>query len=146
MARLRPVLEAFGSVTPVGPLGRGAGAKLVVNSTLGGTLAVLGEALALADGLGLDPAAAVRVLALSPLGQQVGRRRAVLDGEEPPLRFRLRLAGKDLDLVREAAGEAGVELRLAPAVGSWLREAAGAGWGERDYSSVLAYIREAARE
>ncbi|MBM0255597.1 NAD(P)-binding domain-containing protein [Micromonospora sp. 4G55] len=48
-----PLLGALGSPMHVGPLGAGAAAKLVANSTLFGVLAVLGEALALADGLGL---------------------------------------------------------------------------------------------
>jgi 3-hydroxyisobutyrate dehydrogenase-like beta-hydroxyacid dehydrogenase len=135
-----PLLETFGSPTHVGPLGAGAAAKLVVNSTLGGTLALLGEALSLAAGLGLDRSTALDVLARSPLGSQVERRRRALEAGEFPLRFRLRLAGKDLDLVQAAAGDAGVDLRLAPAARSWLADATDAGWGDEDYSAVIAYI------
>jgi 3-hydroxyisobutyrate dehydrogenase/2-hydroxy-3-oxopropionate reductase len=138
--RWLPLLETFGSPTHVGPLGAGAAAKLVVNSTLGGTLALLGEALALAGGLGLERSTALDVLARSPLGSQVERRREALESGDFPLRFRLRLAGKDLDLVEDAAGEAGVDLRVAPAARSWLDDATVAGWGDEDYSSVVAFI------
>ena len=138
--RWLPLLRTFGSPTAVGPLGAGAAAKLVVNSTLGGTLALLGEALALADGLGLDRSTALDVLARSPLGGQVERRRPALESGEFPLRFRLRLASKDLDLVGAAAGDAGVDLRVAPAARSWFDDATAAGWGDGDYSAVLAYI------
>ena len=138
--RWLPLLRTFGSPTPVGPLGSGAAAKLVVNSTLGGTLALFGEALALADGLGLERSAALDVLARSPLGGQVERRRPAVESGEFPLRFRLRLASKDLALVEAAAGDAGVDVRLAPAARRWFDDATDAGWGDEDYSAVLAYM------
>jgi 3-hydroxyisobutyrate dehydrogenase-like beta-hydroxyacid dehydrogenase len=138
--RWLPLLRTFGSPTLVGPLGSGAAAKLVVNSTLGGTLALFGEALALADGLGLERSAALDVLARSPLGSQVERRRPALESGEFPLRFRLRLASKDLDLVEAAADDAGVDVRVAPAARRWFDDATEAGWGDEDYSAVLAYI------
>jgi 3-hydroxyisobutyrate dehydrogenase-like beta-hydroxyacid dehydrogenase len=138
--RCLPLLGTFGSPTHVGPLGAGAAAKLVVNSTLGGTLALLGEALALADGLGLDQATALDVLARSPLGSQVERRRPALESGDFPLRFRLRLASKDLDLVEAAAADASVDLRVAPAARSWFDAATDDGWGDEDYSAVLAYL------
>jgi 3-hydroxyisobutyrate dehydrogenase-like beta-hydroxyacid dehydrogenase len=50
--RWRAVLEAMGRPRHVGPLGAGAAMKLVANSTLGALMTGLGEALALADGLG----------------------------------------------------------------------------------------------
>lgn len=145
VGRWLSLLETFGSPTHVGPLGAGAAAKLVVNSTLGGTLALLGEALALAGGLGLDRATALDVLARSPLGSQVERRRAALESGDFPLRFRLRLASKDLDLVQAAAGDAGVDLRVAPAARSWFDAATDDGWGNEDYSAVLAFITGAPR-
>ncbi len=52
--RRRPVLEAMGTPRHLGPLGAGAAMKLVANSTLGALMTGLAEALALADGLGLD--------------------------------------------------------------------------------------------
>jgi 3-hydroxyisobutyrate dehydrogenase-like beta-hydroxyacid dehydrogenase len=143
--RCLPLLEIFGSPTRAGPLGAGAAAKLVVNSTLGGTLSLLGEALALADGLGLDRSTALDVLARSPLGGQVERRRAALESGEFPLRFRLRLASKDLDLVVAAGEEADVDLRVAPAARSWFDDATAAGCADEDYSAIVAYITGARR-
>jgi 3-hydroxyisobutyrate dehydrogenase-like beta-hydroxyacid dehydrogenase len=112
----------------------------VVNSTLFGTLGVLGEALALADGLGLDRDTAFEILFSSPLASQAKRRRASIESGEYPPRFSLALARKDADLVTEAAASAGVDLRVAAAVLSWLREAEEAGLGGADYSAVLAQI------
>jgi 3-hydroxyisobutyrate dehydrogenase/2-hydroxy-3-oxopropionate reductase len=138
--RVRPLLAEFGSPIHVGPLGAGAAAKLVANLTLLGTLGLLGEALALADGLGLSREATWEVLDGTPLAGQAERRRAAVESDDYPLRFALALASKDADLVVEAAAAVGVEVPLAGAARDWFADADAAGWGERDYSAVLARI------
>lgn len=134
--RVRPLLDAMGSPLHAGELGAGAAAKLVANSTLFGSLAMLGEALALADALGLDRDTAFEVLSGTPVAPQAQRRRGPLESGEFPLRFALSLARKDADLVTAA----GPELRLAAAARSWLAEAEVAGLGDADYSRVLTHI------
>jgi 3-hydroxyisobutyrate dehydrogenase-like beta-hydroxyacid dehydrogenase len=134
--RVRPLLEVMGSPLHAGPLGAGAAAKLVANSTLFGVLGVLGEALGLADALGLDRATAFEVLAGTPIAAQAERRRDSLETGEFPRRFALSLARKDAELV-VADGNG---LRLAEAARSWLAEAEEAGMGESDYSRVLEHI------
>ena len=134
--RVRPLLEALGSPLHAGGLGAGAAAKLVANSTLFGVLGVLGEALALADSLGLDRSTAFEVLAGTPVAAQAERRREPLESGEFPRRFALSLARKDADLVTAA----GPDLRLAAAARSWLAEAEEAGLGAEDYSRVLEHI------
>lgn len=138
--RWTPLFGDLGTPLHVGPLGAGAAAKLVANSTLFGALGILGEALALADGLGLSREAAFAVLAGTPIGPQAGRRRPAIESGDYPKRFSLRLGVKDATLVAEAAERAGVDARLARAALSWLADAAGAGFSERDYSAVIAYI------
>jgi 3-hydroxyisobutyrate dehydrogenase-like beta-hydroxyacid dehydrogenase len=138
--RWTPLLSVLGSPIHVGPLGAGASAKLVTNSTLLGVLGVLGEALALAEGLSLDRETALQVLKATPLADQIERRRPALEGGVTPPRFTLSLARKDADLIRDAAAERDVGLRLAPAARAWLEEAEAAGLGDRDYSSVLLWI------
>lgn len=140
VARWSPLLAALGTPVHVGPLGAGASAKLVANSTLFGVLGVLGEALALAEGLGLSRDAAFDVLAATPLAAQAERRRPAIESGDYPPRFTLALARKDADLVAAAAAAAGVDLRLAPAARSWLADAAAAGLGDRDYSALLVRI------
>jgi 3-hydroxyisobutyrate dehydrogenase/2-hydroxy-3-oxopropionate reductase len=140
--RWTPLLSALGSPRHVGPLGAGAAAKLVANTTLFGTLGLLGEALALADGLGLTRAAAFDVLAGTPLAAQAERRRPAIESGEFPARFSLALARKDADLIAAAAEDAGVDLRLAEAARGWLADAEAAGLGERDYSALLEWILE----
>ncbi len=143
--RAEPVLSSLGRIVPVGPVGAGSAAKLVANSTLFGVLGLLGEALALGDGLGLPREATLEVLSATPLGAQAERRRPALEAEELPLRFGLALARKDADLVLAAATTAGLSLPLAAAARGWLDQAVGDGLGDDDYSSVLAYIAAHAR-
>jgi 3-hydroxyisobutyrate dehydrogenase-like beta-hydroxyacid dehydrogenase len=131
-----PLLATLGTVHHVGPLGAGASAKLVANSTLFGALGVLAEALRLADRLGLSRDAAFEVLAATPIATQAERRRAAIEAHDYPPRFPLALARKDADLVAGAAPE----LRLAQAARSWLADADDALWSERDYSALLAWI------
>ncbi len=96
-------------------------------------IGALGEALALADALGLSREKAFEVLGTTALGAQAERRRAAIESGEFPPRFPLRLARKDADLIAEL----GLDLRLTEAGRSWLAEA---GDGGQDYSAVLERI------
>jgi 3-hydroxyisobutyrate dehydrogenase len=138
--RLRPLLLAVGKIIHVGPRGSGTAAKLVANSTLVGVIGVLGEAMALARGLGLPSDVAFDVLAVTPVGAQAERRRPAFESREYPPRFPVSLARKDADLIEEAAAAGGIDLRLARAAQTWLADAERAGRGADDYSAVLEQI------
>lgn len=136
-----PLLSAMGTPLYAGPLGSGATVKLVANSTILGVLGVLGEALALADVLGVPQEKAFEVLAVTPLAAQAERRRPQVESGDSTLRFSMALAQKDSELITETAAASGLEMRLANAVRSWLADAVEAGRGESDYSQVIAYIK-----
>jgi 3-hydroxyisobutyrate dehydrogenase-like beta-hydroxyacid dehydrogenase len=138
--RVRPILETFGNVRHVGALGSGAAMKLVVNSTLGAAITAVGEAIALADALGLDRGATLDVLAGSQLGAAVSAKRESIESGSYPPRFKLSLAAKDLRLVTDAAARVGRELPVANAASGWLEQAIEAGAGDLDYSAVVATI------
>jgi 3-hydroxyisobutyrate dehydrogenase-like beta-hydroxyacid dehydrogenase len=135
-----PVLAPMGSVHRVGGPGAGAAAKLVVNSTLGATIAALGEALALGEAFGLDRVALLDVLADSAIGATVKAKRANVESGDYPATFKLSLALKDMRLVGEAAAEAGRELKVAEAARQWLEQADRDGEGDLDYSAVIRTI------
>jgi 3-hydroxyisobutyrate dehydrogenase-like beta-hydroxyacid dehydrogenase len=137
--RRRELLEVLGTPMYVGPSGSGAAAKLVANTTLIGTISVLGEALALGERLGLTRDRVFEVLARTPLAEQAERRRGPFERSEYPPRFPLRLARKDADLVAES----GIDLRLVAAARSWLAEAE-ARDGDLDYAALLTWIVETA--
>jgi 3-hydroxyisobutyrate dehydrogenase len=135
--RWTPLLAVLGTVMRVGPVGAGTDAKLVANSTLVGVLGVLGEALAVGQRLGLPQEVVFEVLAQTPISAQAERRRPALESGEFPQRFALSLALKDANLILEAAG---TDLKVVAAAREWLAEANEASWGERDYSTILAWL------
>lgn len=141
-----PVLSTLGTVFHLGPVGAGTAAKLVANTTLVGVIGIIGEALALAERLGLSRDAAFEVLGKTALAGQAERRRSAVESGEYPPRFALYLARKDADLILAEAAKTGLELRLTKAADEWLADAENAGLGDKDYSAVLARILEGASQ
>ncbi|HEX9824771.1 MAG TPA: NAD(P)-dependent oxidoreductase [Actinomycetota bacterium] len=139
--RWRPILEAMGTPLHAGPQGAGAALKLVVNSTLGALMVGLGEALALADKVGLEEGLVLDVLSDSAIGVTARSKRDRIESGKYPPNFKLELAVKDLALVADAADGCDLELRVSAAARRWLTEAEGAGSGNLDYSAVIAFIR-----
>lgn len=140
--RCRPVLEAMGEPTRIGPLGAGAAAKLVNNLAGISSIAVLAEALALADRLGLDREATLEMLATSPIGsvvQNVGDR--VRQADHRP-HFKAALAAKDLRLAVEAAASEGLDVSVAEAARRRYEEAIEAGLGDRDWSVLATFVTD----
>jgi 3-hydroxyisobutyrate dehydrogenase-like beta-hydroxyacid dehydrogenase len=144
--RVADLLEPVGTCLHVGPQGAGAAMKLVVNLTLGTTLTLLGEALALSRALGLDPVTTWDVLEASPIGHIAKGKRSKIEGNSYDPMFSLDLASKDLELVRAAAEQAGLELKLTEACRAWFEEAQRNGWGDRDFTSIVAAIRDRVNE
>ncbi|HEX2089650.1 MAG TPA: NAD(P)-dependent oxidoreductase [Actinomycetota bacterium] len=144
--RWAPLLAEMGSVLHAGPLGAGAASKLVANTTLFGILGTLGEALAVARALGLSREKAFEVLAETPLAAQAERRRPSIESGEYPSRFALPLARKDIGLILDAAAAGGADLRIVEAMRKWFEQAEAAGWGDRDYSSVLHFMVNRTRQ
>ncbi|MFQ6148372.1 NAD(P)-dependent oxidoreductase [Streptomyces seoulensis] len=135
--RWTPLLQNLGPVLHVGGTGAGTAAKLVANGALFGMVALLGEAMDLAAGLGLAPAVAFDVLSATPLAAQATRRRESLVKDDYPPRFTLDLAAKDAYLVLGAATAAGVSLPLGEAALDWMLRATQAGYAGEDYTVIL---------
>jgi 3-hydroxyisobutyrate dehydrogenase-like beta-hydroxyacid dehydrogenase len=146
VSKWTPLLATLGLPMHVGPLGSGAAAKLVANSTLLVTLGMIGEALALGGALGLSRDATFEILAQTPIAAQAQRRRPQVENDDYPHRFSLSLARKDADVITQAAGSSGAKVRVVDAVRSWFADAEVAGEGDHDYSAILAYIIRAAAE
>ncbi|MET9020774.1 NAD(P)-dependent oxidoreductase [Actinopolymorpha sp. NPDC004070] len=100
--RARPLLELWGDpdkVDLVGPVGTGSAAKLVVNLTLGTSIAAIGEALRLGRELDLEQSLINSLIEASPLGAAFPPIRAIMEsGQAQPANFELGLLRKDLDL------------------------------------------------
>jgi len=139
VARARPLLERFARrVEHLGPVGLGTSMKLVNNLLTLSYVALAGEALALAEGLGLDRKRAIDLLldggGYSRLFEQ---KRLAFEERRYPPQFRLRLAEKDLRLVVHAAHSTQHEAGLAREAGRLFSEAARAGHGEEDFAAVF---------
>lgn len=138
--RVEPLLSELGTVLHAGPLGAGAASKLIANAALFGTLAVLGEALAMAEAMGLDRRTAATVLASTPLAEQVERRLPSINSKSYPCRFALSLAAKDANLITTEAVSTGAAIPVLAAAGNWMAMADREGRSEQDYTAVLATI------
>lgn len=139
VARARPYLEKFGRrVERLGPVGAGTSMKLVNNLLTVGYVALAGEAVALAEGFGLDRRQVIDLLldggGYSRLLEQ---KRIAFEERRYPAQFRLRLAEKDLKLIAHAAHLVDREAALAREAGRLVAEADRAGHGEEDFAAVL---------
>ena len=138
--RVRPILEALGSVRHAGGPGSGAALKLVANLVLGAAMVTLGEALSLGESLELQRGVLLDALAASPIGPIVKAKRANVESGQFAPSFKLRHAEKDLRLVTEAAAARGRDLKQALANRAWFDEAAERGAADLDFSAVVATI------
>ncbi|MFI5916423.1 NAD(P)-dependent oxidoreductase [Dactylosporangium sp. NPDC051541] len=129
--RAAPVLAALGSVHHCGPLGRGAAAKLVLNTAVITGLAALADALTVGAAVGIARADALELLGASPLAGLAGRASG-----GPGAAFAVAMAAKDLDLARIAAA---APLPTADGAAERLRRAVADGHAEADIS-VLANV------
>lgn len=138
--RIDPLLSPLGDVRHSGGPGSGAAMKLVVNLALVAAMVAFGEALALANVLGLDQDPVMDALSESPIGGIVKAKRANVESGRYPASFKLELAAKDMGLVEDAARAAGISLAEATAVHRWMEEAMAEGAGELDFSAVASTI------
>jgi 3-hydroxyisobutyrate dehydrogenase len=125
--RLSPLFDAVGQRTLwVGEAGRGSRLKLAVNSWLLSVVEGAAETLALADGLGLDPALVLEAVGGGTLDMPYLRTkgRAMIEREFGDPAFKLGLAAKDAGLVEDAAREAGLDLPLIAAIRGRMEEGA----------------------
>jgi 3-hydroxyisobutyrate dehydrogenase len=136
--RCQPVFDAVGRATHwLGTAGSGTRFKLVMNSWVLALTTATAEAMALAEGFGLDPQRFLDTIEGGPLDVQY----AHVKGEamlkrEFPASFPVDGAAKDARLIVEAATDAGVRMRVADAVAVQMKAAAEAGHGREDMAAV----------
>ncbi|MEY9926747.1 3-hydroxyisobutyrate dehydrogenase-like beta-hydroxyacid dehydrogenase [Catenulispora sp. GP43] len=103
--RVRPVLDALGTVRRIGDAATAAALKLVANSSLAGAVLALRDALQQAEALGLARDEALDVLELGQLGGLVSRKRSHLT--QPPTasdaEFTIGALAKDMALLADAS-------------------------------------------
>ncbi|MCZ7423653.1 nuclear transport factor 2 family protein [Verrucosispora sp. WMMA2121] len=105
--RVRPVLEALGTVRHVDDVPTAAALKLVANSGLAGAVLALRDTLRQADALGLPRAQVLDVLELGQLGGLVARKRSFLTSQSAAAtaraEFTIGALAKDMALLAAAS-------------------------------------------
>ncbi|MET8982276.1 nuclear transport factor 2 family protein [Streptomyces sp. NPDC004539] len=103
--RVRPVLEALGTVRAVDDASTAAALKLIANHSLAGAVLVLRDALRQADALDLPRAQVLDVLELGQLGGLVARKRPFLTDQPDAVtaEFTIGALAKDMTLLAAAS-------------------------------------------
>jgi 3-hydroxyisobutyrate dehydrogenase len=139
VAAARPAVDGYSArVVDAGPeLGAASALKLVCNAWISTVNAAVGQSVALAEGLGLDPALFVEAISGGAADNQYLHVKSdmIASGEFPPS-FTLDGAVKDVELILAAARRASVGDRVLAALAQTYRRAAESGHGEQDMSAV----------
>jgi 3-hydroxyisobutyrate dehydrogenase-like beta-hydroxyacid dehydrogenase len=137
---MKPVLDAMGNperVVYIGRSGAGQVCKICNQVAIGGALAGVSEAFALAKKAGVD-AARVRQALLGGFAAsrvlEVHGERMLVDNYKPG--FRAKLYQKDLRLANEAAAANGVAMPATAVVAQLLNALIAAGGGDLDYAAL----------
>ena len=148
LERVRPVLNAVGNperIVHIGPSGAGQVCKACNQICIGGALASVSEAFAIARKAGIDPArvreALMGGLAASRVLEVHGER--ILKGNYVP-GFKTKLYHKDLGIVGQTIHELEVPAPVAALVQQYVSALMAAGCGEEDYSSLAKAVFDAA--
>ncbi|OYP19831.1 MULTISPECIES: NAD(P)-dependent oxidoreductase [Streptomyces] len=141
-AAVTPVFDAVGTRTvwtgEDGAAGTATRLKLVANSWVLAATAATGEALALAQALGVDPQGFFDAIAGGPLdmGYLHAKSQLILDERLTPAQFAVATAVKDARLIVRAGEEHGVRLDVAAASAARLERAAAQGHADEDMAAA----------
>ncbi len=125
-----------------GRSGSGAKMKLVTNLVLGLNRAALAEGLALGEAIGLDPDLTLHVMRRSPAysrAMDVKGEKMIRSEFSPDARLSQHL--KDVRLMLELGGQAGLPMTLTAAHRAVLERAEAAGLGALDNSALIQVLR-----
>lgn len=148
VAAATPVTDAIGSrVVRAGTEpGDASRLKLVCNAWVASITAALGQSVALADGLGLDPSLFLEALDGGPVDAPYVHLKgaAMVDGDYPTS-FAVDGVVKDVGLIRAAALETGTDPRLLDAVLALFEQTSAAGHGGSDMAAVRTAFGDVSR-
>lgn len=145
--RVEPILLAIGpTVYRVGDAEEARVVKLAINLMIGGLAQLMAEALVLGEASGVSRAALLEVMGGSAAGAPFVRYKtdALLE-DDYSATFTTALMGKDLDLILDAAGDAGVELPVATGLQAIVRAAIEAGYANDDFMALFPFLASTSR-
>jgi 2-hydroxy-3-oxopropionate reductase len=134
-----PVLEVLGkTIVHVGPAGAGQTVKAANQLVVGGTYALVAEAIVLLEASGVDAGRGLDVLAGGLAGSRILelKRESMVARQFAP-GFRIDLHHKDMGIALAAAREAGVALPVTGLIAQLIAAARAQGYGSLDHSVLL---------
>ncbi|WP_083393067.1 NAD(P)-dependent oxidoreductase [Curtobacterium sp. MMLR14_010] len=137
--RIDPVLDAIGAKTVRAGerVGEGTALKLAANAWIASITAATAQSLAVARGLGIDPALFLQAIEGSASDSAYAHTKgAAMMAGEFPAQFALDGLRKDIGLITDAARANGVSTTLLDALGRVYAEASAAGHGSDDIAAV----------
>jgi 2-hydroxy-3-oxopropionate reductase len=138
-AAARPVFAPLGrTIVHVGPNGAGQTVKAANQLVVGGTYALVAEAVVLLEASGLDASVGLDVLAGGLAGSRILelKRKSMVAREFQP-GFRIDLHHKDMGIILDAARDAEVALPVGNLVAALISAARAQGYGQLDHSALL---------
>lgn len=143
-AKVEPVLKAMGGlVHHAGPLGSGAGIKLMVNALFGIQLAAMGELIGFSTKMDIDAARAIEILGATPVCSPAAKiaAGAMLARNFAPM-FPIELVEKDFGYVIDEALSTGAEVPMSSAARQVFAEALARGYGGDNITGVVKVFQE----
>ncbi len=138
-AAAKPIFDVLGkTIVHVGPHGAGQTVKAANQLVVGGTYALVAEAIVLLEAAGIDAAVGLDVLAGGLAGSRILelKRRSMVDRQFAP-GFRIDLHHKDMGIILDASRDAGVALPVGNLVAALIASARAQGYGQLDHSALL---------
>ena len=144
---VEPILLAIGpTVYRVGDAEEARVVKLAINLMIGGLAQLMAEALVLGESSGVSRAALLEVMGGSAAGAPFVRyKTGALLEDDYSATFTTALMGKDLDLILDAAGDAGVELPVTTGLHAIVRAAIEAGYADDDFMALFPFLASTSR-
>ena len=144
---VEPILLAIGpTVYRVGDAEEARVVKLAINLMIGGLAQLMAEALVLGESSGVSRAALLEVMGGSAAGAPFVRyKTGALLEDDYSATFTTALMGKDLDLILDAAGDAGVELPVTTGLRTIVRSAIEAGYADDDFMALFPFLASTSR-
>lgn len=136
------IFEAVGKTfIHVGDHGAGQIVKAANQLVVGGTYALVAEAIVLMEALGVDPGKGLDVLAGGLAGSRILElKRAAMVAREFAPGFRIDLHHKDMGIVADAARQADIALPTGAVVASLIAAGRAQGYGALDHSALLKVV------
>ncbi|MBI3253552.1 MAG: NAD(P)-dependent oxidoreductase [Nitrosopumilales archaeon] len=127
----------------LGEVGTAHAVKLAMNIQIALLALAISEGITLARGANVDPEIFLKILNSTYFKTGMSENKAykmIKDSFEPT--FTLTNLKKDLDTINEAAGAFGVNLPISAKANEIFQKAVDAGFGDLDYTAILAYIKQ----